>query len=80
MTHYEKNTKKSERSWSRLLEAPHPFGNGMNNVQFFGVALQKLQACHVLWIMAFKFLTHDKQLTLKNMNKIGLRRKTHYLI
>jgi len=25
---YEKNTKKNERSWSRLLEGPHPFGNG----------------------------------------------------
>jgi len=46
MTCYEKNNKKkNEKSWSRLLEGPHPFDNGINNVQFFGVALQKLQAC-----------------------------------
>ncbi len=80
MTHYEKNTIKNERSWSQLLEGPILLAMVMNNVQFFGVAFQKLQACHMLWIMAFKFFTHDKQLTLKNMNKIGLRSKTHYLI
>jgi hypothetical protein len=77
MTHYEKNTKKNERSWSRLLEGPHPFGKWYEQCAILGVALQKLQACPVLWIMAFKFLTHDKQLTLKNMNKIALRNKTH---
>jgi hypothetical protein len=76
-----KTQKKIERKWSRLLEGPHPFGNGMNNVNFFEVAFQKLQACWLLWIMAFKFLTYDKQLTLKkNMNNIGPRSKTQYLI
>ncbi len=38
MTSYEKNTKRNERKWSRLLEGPHPLGNGMNNVKFFEVA------------------------------------------
>jgi hypothetical protein len=80
MTSYEKNTKKNERKWSRLMEGPHPLGNGMNTVNFFEVAFQKLQACWMLWIMALKFLTHDKQLTLKNMNNFGPRSKTQYLI
>jgi hypothetical protein len=80
MTGYEKNTKMNDRKWSRLLDGPHPLGNGMNNVNFGEVAFQKLQACWMLWRMALKFLTHDKQLTLKNMNNIGPRSKTQYLI
>jgi hypothetical protein len=43
-----KNHPKKENRYSKPLGEPHPFNNGMKNVNFFGITLQKSWACLVL--------------------------------